>query len=65
MTVAELIEVLKAHRQDIQVCHSLYSEQILLDPGGITEVELSAARPDGWVHDHRGNKPKVPYLLIC
>lgn len=62
MTVAQLIELLKAYPQDMQVVYAIYSEQCLLTPDDITIEKLGLARQDGWVHDYRSDQPSQNYL---
>lgn len=64
MTVAELIEFLKTHPQDMPVAINMYSETCMLDAKDITVRELSVSREDGWVHDKRPDKPSQLYLVF-
>lgn len=64
MTVAELIAFLQTQPQDIQVAYECHSEHCLLDAEEIQIEELCAARPDGWIHDFRPDRPKYPYLVL-
>jgi hypothetical protein len=64
MTVSELIVLLQAQPQDIQVAYSIYSEYCLLETKDIEVKNLTAARPDGWVHRARPDMPQQEYLLF-
>ena len=64
MKVSELIKLLQAQPQDMQIVISQYSEYLLLTNESIAEIDLCESRLDGWVHDAREDKPKVKYLLI-
>ena len=64
MTVAELIEFLKKQDQTLPVAYALYSEYCTLEAYEIRVLELCEARPDGWVHRPRTDKPKVKYLVF-
>lgn len=64
ITVAQLIEHLKAFPQDIPVAYAIYSEYVLLDLEDIRVMNLQHARPDGWVHRERDDKPKMQYLVF-
>lgn len=64
MKVSELIAFLQTQPQDIPVVYSTCSEQLLLEPKDIEVVDLCEARPDGWVHHARSDKPTTPYLVF-
>ena len=64
MNVAELIEILKKHPQDLQVTYRVFSEQQLLCPDDISQVVACAPRPDGWVQDRRPDKQTQTYLMF-
>jgi hypothetical protein len=64
MTVAELIEFLKTHPQDMPVAFAIYSEYALLDSEEIGVKELSLPRNDGWVEYKRPDKPSQKYLVF-
>lgn len=64
MKVSELIEFLQTQPQDIPVAYRLHSEQLLLEVEAIAVVDCCEARPDGWVHHARSDKPTTPYLLF-
>ena len=64
MTVAELIQRLQSLPQDVQVIKPLYSEQCLLEDDEVYVTTGVEARPDGWVHDVRPDKPIVTYVQI-
>lgn len=64
MTVAELIEFLKTQPQDLRVAHGMYSEAALLTTAGIHVEEWCVARPDGWIHWIRNDKPSESYLMF-
>ena len=64
MTVAELIELLKAYPQDLPVAYSKYSEQCLLDPKDIGIGSACLPRPDGWVQSRRPDMPTCDYLMF-
>ena len=64
MTVAELIEILKKHQQDLQVVYECCSEYCILEKEPKI-VELCKARPDGWVADKRPDKSTQQYLKLC
>ena len=64
MTVAELIELLKAQPPKIKVVYKVHSEQALLEPRHIQIKDLCHPRNDGWVHDERPDKPTETYLVL-
>lgn len=64
MTVKELINFLKKQPQDLLVAYQCCSEQVLMRAAEIEVRELCEARPDGWIHDSRDDKPKQKYLLF-
>ncbi len=64
MTVAELIAILQAQPQDMQVAYRIHSEYSLLCSSDIETRDLCEARPDGWIHARRPDKPTQTYLLI-
>lgn len=64
MNVAELIEFLKTQPQDMLVVYDVCSEYCLVEAEGIKVKNLCVARPDGWVHRARPDKPTVPYLVL-
>lgn len=64
MTVAELIEVLKQHPQDLQVAHEQFSEYCLTEAKEIEVRELCKPRPDGWIQDKRADMPTQRYLVF-
>jgi hypothetical protein len=64
MTVKELIEFLKTQPQDLDVAYHCYSEQTLLEVHEIKIENLCAARPDGWIQNHRPDLPTKPYLVF-
>lgn len=64
MTVAELIEFLKTQRLDLPVAYRCCSEWVLMEADDIGVTHLCHPRPDGWVHDHRPDKPSMEYLVF-
>lgn len=64
MKVSELIEILKRYPQDLRVVYSLHSEYCILEEKDIEILKLCEARPDGWVHNYRPDKPTVEYLQV-
>jgi len=64
MNVAELIEFLKTHRQDLQVVYRCCSEQCLLEAEDIHVGEQCEPRPDGWVQNKRPDMPTRTYLIL-
>jgi hypothetical protein len=64
MDVAELITLLQTYPQDLQVAYDIYSEHCLLEPRNIRVMKACVARPDGWVHRERNDKPAQTYLML-
>ena len=64
MKVSELIEHLKTFPQDLDVAYKCYSEQCLMDAEEIRVRTMCEARPDGWIHDSRQDKPIKCYLVF-
>ena len=64
MTVKELIEILNTYDQTLPVAYSSHSVYVLLDDSNIMTKNLCEARPDGWVHHERKDKPSVSYLVF-
>lgn len=64
MTVADLIEFLRAQPQDLVVLYRRCSEQVLLEVDQIRTEDLCEPRPDGWVQNGRPDMPKRKYLLF-
>ena len=64
MTVAELIEYLQTQPQGLQVAYEIYSEQCLMESRNIRIFEGCEARPDGWIHHKRPDKPTRTYLMF-
>lgn len=64
MTVAELVEFLKAQPQDLTVVFCRYSEYARLEFYQLSIKPLCQARPDGWVHDARPDMPTTDYLVF-
>ena len=64
MKVSELIRFLETQPQDLTVVYRCYSEQAVLEADEIKIKELCLARPDGWVHDARPDKPLCQYLVL-
>lgn len=64
MTVAEFIEILKTHPQDIQVSYQKFSEQCLLEAKDIEVYEACHPRSDGWIQDKRPDMPTQTYLML-
>lgn len=64
MTVAQLIEFLKAQPQDLLVAYKCCSEQILLERVDIKIQRLCAPRPDGWLQNARPDMPCQDYLVF-
>jgi hypothetical protein len=64
ITVAQLIAHLQTLPQDAPVAYSMYSEHCLMEVSDIDVAELGIARPDGWVHDARPDKPTITYVLF-
>jgi len=64
MTVAELIDYLKNQPQELQVAYRCYSEQCLLEAKDIAIEVACEARPDGWIHHERPDRPKQTYLML-
>jgi len=64
VTVAELIEHLQTLPQHLPVAYCMHSEYCLLELGDVSVKRLQAARPDGWVHDKRPDKPDVEYVVF-
>ena len=63
-TVADLIEFLQKHPQDLPVAIKMYSETSLLEFDSIKVKELCEARPDGWVQNKRPDMPTRMYLVF-
>lgn len=64
MNVQELIDHLRTLDPTMPVAYRIFSEQCLLDVDDIQMEMLCEARPDGWVHSARPDKPAIPYLLF-
>lgn len=64
MTVKELIEFLQKQPQFLPVVYMAYSEFCLLTDNDIDIRDLGMPREDGWVHDHREDKPTQQYLVF-
>lgn len=64
ITVAELIQHLQTLPQELPVAYQLHSEQVLMELSDITVEQLQEARPDGWVHDKRPDRPAVQYVVF-
>ena len=64
ITVAGLIAYLQGLPQDLPVAYQCYSEECLLQKEDISIKERQAARPDGWVHGWRPDKPAIKYLVF-
>lgn len=64
MTVAKLIELLKTQPQDILVAYCRYSERCLLEKDEISTYEGCKPRADGWIQNHRPDKPAQTYLVF-
>ena len=64
MKVSELIECLKTFPQDLPVVYAAYSELCILEAKDIEVGKAQPARPDGWVHHQRKDKPMVDYLIF-
>lgn len=64
MRVKELIEFLQKQPQELPVIYSKFSEYCLLDVKTIERRFEGEARPDGWVHGKRPDKPVVEYICF-
>ena len=64
MTVKDLISFLKKQPKDALVAYTFCSEQVLMETDQICTVELCEPRTDGWVQNHRPDKPTRKYLLF-
>jgi hypothetical protein len=64
VTVAELIAHLSTLPQDLPVAYQLHSETCLLELHDIFIDKLQPARPDGWVHSARSDKPAIEYVVF-
>lgn len=64
LTVAALVEFLQGQEQDMLVAYSLHSEYNLMTLSDIAVTKLCEARPDGWIHMSRNDKPTVNYLTF-
>lgn len=64
VTVADLIAHLQTLPQDLPVAYEIHSEQCLLELSDITIEQLQEARPDGWVHHKRPDRPAVQYVVF-
>ena len=64
ITVAELIAHLQTLPQQLPVAYRLHSEQILMELDDVSVEWLQEARPDGWVHDKRSDRPAVRYVVF-
>lgn len=64
MKVRDLVKVLGAYPQDLDVVYGHYSEQLLLEVGDIKTGEFCFPRLDGWVQDKRDDKPFQEYLVL-
>lgn len=64
MTVAELIEVLKTHPQELQVISKMFSEYCILEADDIGVGKACEPRPDGWVQNFRKDMPSQDYLMF-
>lgn len=64
MTVRELIEALRKFDPDLPVCFERFSEHCLMGSDQLVTKQLQPARPDGWVHDARPDKPSTTYIVF-
>ncbi len=64
VTVSDLIKHLSALPQDLPVAYQCYSEWCLLSLDELSIEKGQLARPDGWVHSPRSDKPSQDYLIF-
>jgi hypothetical protein len=64
LTVAQLIEFLRAQPQDLLVAFRIYSEQCILEVRDIEIIDACEPRADGWVQDKRPDMPSRAYLVF-
>lgn len=64
MKVKELIEELGKYNPELDVVYGLYSELCLLEASDLEVERHCVARPDGWVHRYRDDKPQQDYLIF-
>ena len=64
MKVSDLIEILKGHKQDLDVCYKCCSEYAMLEADDLEVKALCKQRPDGWVPDKRPDKPLAGYIVF-
>lgn len=64
MKVRELVALLQAMPQEIEVAYQCFSEQVLMDAEEISVRSLSVARVDGWIQNSRHDMPTQDYVLF-
>jgi hypothetical protein len=64
LTVAQLIEFLRAQPQELLVAYQIYSEQRLLEAEQIEIIDACIPRADGWLQDKRPDMPSRAYLMF-
>ena len=64
MKVSDLIEYLQTQPQHLDVIYACCSEYVMLRAEEIKVEEHCEARPDGWVHTKRCDKPERTYLVL-
>ena len=64
MTVAKLIEILKAYPQDLEVIYMCKSEYDSLNECDLEMVDACIPRPDGWIQNKRPDKETRKYLAF-
>lgn len=64
VTVAQLIEHLKAFSPDLPIAYDKYSEACLMSLDEIRIEICGKARPDGWIPDLRNSTEPTQYLIF-
>ena len=64
MKVKELIEILQAMPQDIDVAYRCWSEQCLMEPDEVSLFDGTAPRPDGWIQNARPDMEVIQYVMF-
>jgi hypothetical protein len=64
ITVQELVAHLQTLPQHLPVAYPCCSEYALLELNDVSVTDLQPARPDGWVHHARPDKPTTTYVLL-
>lgn len=64
MKVSDLIELLKAYPQNLEVAYRCYSEQTILSADEIEIVSGCSPRQDGWIQSARPDMPTQEYVMF-